>query len=123
MELEASCSSASNLAPQLRVGRLQREICGLQSLLVVASLKFDAGAGGYELENLEVRIAPVTLAPIQDCEVPAHFAVFVAERYGKKALRAKLRQSFSIQGKHLLDVSRKGDYLVVQHALTRRPRE
>ncbi len=76
------------------------------------------GALGKDPQNFEVGFVPVALLRVEDGEVSAYLAVIVAEWNGKETLRAETGKPFPILRKHLLNIARKRDDLVVEHALT-----
>src|SRR5207244_9419933 len=87
---------------------------------MLAPPELGAGPHGEDTQNIKVGLIPVAFARVEHGEVPSYLTVFVAERDREEALCAKTRKPLAILRKHLLNVARKGDYLVVEHELTLR---
>ena len=90
---------------------------------MLAPPELGAGPHGEDTQNIKVCLIPVAFPRVEHGEVPSYLTVFVAERDREEALCAKTRKPLAILRKHLLNVARKGDYLVVEHALARRARQ
>src|SRR5215831_17718648 len=122
-QLRLGGQSLGDLLAQLRVGLLQREIAGLEALLVLTSLEFGTRTPREDPQNLEVDFAPVPLARIEHRQMAAHPCRLVANGNRQKTLRADADKPVVVLGEHLLDVAWESDDLVVEHALARSARE